>query len=245
MTAIRDFFRRRRVARHVARHGHIYPFHGLTVTLPAHVETGAASALLRGKYEQEEAEFIERFLPAELPVIELGGSLGVVSRLIRSRLSPGVRHIVVEANGALLETLATNSRVAASDPTEIVHAALAYGTNEVTFETGAGVHANRIASADARGQTVRVSAVTLADLWNRLGQPTAYSLVCDIEGAERDLFRNDAETLRHAQVVIVETHPAFYPAGSADTAALHAAASAIGLNLIAQRNNVDVFRRNL
>lgn len=114
--AFRDFFRRRRLARHVARNGHRYIYHGLEVEVPgaAGATTDAAllgvrNALLRQKYERDEAAMIMRHLPSGLPVIELGGSLGVVSRLLRSRLKPETPHLIVEANFDLIAICKANA----------------------------------------------------------------------------------------------------------------------------------------
>ena len=174
--AFRDFFRRSRVARHLAARGPVFDYHGLAVTMPQSAGLAAMNALLRGKYESEEAALIAKHLPADLPVIELGGSLGVVSRLIRSRLAPGTRHLVVEANPDLIEACSRNA-----------------------LDIGSGA-----------GRVVAVPAVTLKDLHQRIGSPSAFSLVADIEGAEFALFEKDAETLAKAALAIVELHPKEY-----------------------------------
>ncbi len=103
--------------------------------LPPRAGLGVRSSLLRDKYERDEAAMILRHLPADLPVIELGGSLGVISALIRSRLSPGTRHLIVEANPALIEICAGNAAGKADGLSEVVNAAVHYD--------GANRHARR------------------------------------------------------------------------------------------------------
>ncbi|MCV0397599.1 MAG: hypothetical protein K5872_20515 [Rhizobiaceae bacterium] len=107
--AFRDFFRRRRVARHLAEHGPVFDYHGLTVTVPPEAGLSAMNALIRGKYERDEAALILKHLPSDQPVIELGGSLGVVSKLAASRLAPGTPHLIVEANEDLLPACRANA----------------------------------------------------------------------------------------------------------------------------------------
>lgn len=248
MTAFRDFFRRRRVRRHVARNGWRFDFHGQTVAIPDLGDPGAASALLRGKYEAEEAELILKHLPPDRPVIEIGGSLGVVARLVRSRLAPGVRHIVVEANPALTEICRANAT--GSDPraTTVLVAALSYDGPTATFALGRNVHANRLAgasygTADRQEDTITVPAVTLADLWGQVGGTDGYSLVCDIEGGELAMAQRDAAVLGRAGLVIMELHPHYYPEGDADAAGIGAAMTDMGFTLAGSLRDVRAWVR--
>jgi FkbM family methyltransferase len=219
MTAFRDFFRRRRVRRHVARNGLVFDFHGQKVTLPALDNPGFASALLRGKYEAEEAELIRLYLPPTLPVIELGGSFGIVSRLIASKLARGTPHIVVEANPQLIGICTLN---AAGGPaaTEIVEAAIAYGGPQAAFHVTGDVHSNRLAGDGDAGASVTVPAISLAQLVTRIGTPETFTLISDIEGGELEMIRREPDVLAQAGTVIMELHPKLYPAGAADEAAL-------------------------
>lgn len=209
--AFRDFFRRRRVARHLAAHGPLFDYHGLDVTMPQSAGLAAMNALLRGKYESEEAALIAKHLPPDLPVIELGGSLGVVSRLIRSRLAPATRHLVVEANPDLIDACSRNALAnAAPGATEVLNAALFHGGPEARFRIGEETHSNALDSGGNAGRVVAVPAVTLKDLHERIGSPSEFALVADIEGAEFALFEKDAETLAKAALAIVELHPKEY-----------------------------------
>ncbi len=66
------------------------------------------STLFDGSYERPELELSEHFLLRELPVIELGGAIGVVSCFTNRCLSHPQRHVVIEANSALVQTLSLN-----------------------------------------------------------------------------------------------------------------------------------------
>lgn len=208
----RDFFRRRRVNRHLARHGANFRYHGLPVSLEGNVDLSVANALIRGKYEREEAELILAHLPRDLPVIELGGSLGVISRLIRSRLAPGVRHLIVEANADLLATCGRNAvgDETRQGQTEVVHAALSYGAPVARFRIGPEPHANSLDTGAGEGRVVEVAAASLAELRERVGNPIRLALVADIEGAEFDLFSHERDALQSVEVAVVELHPRDY-----------------------------------
>ena len=242
--SFRDFFRNRRVKRHVARHGDVYDFRGVGVSVPLSAGLGAASALLRGKYERAEAALIERHLPGDRPVIELGGSLGVVSALIRSRLSPGVRHVVVEANPDILETCAANARRGAAEgETEIVHAAYFPGGGSVRFLLGAEVHANALDDGGGGGRSITVPAVSLTDLRARIGDSEGFTLVSDIEGGEAALFLEEEAMLDHVGMIIAELHPHAYGAQGTTTAALLEIARAHGLVEIDRMDDTVVLAR--
>lgn len=239
--AFRDFFRRRRVARHVARHGHVFDYHGVGVELPPTAGLAALSALIRGKYEREEAELILRHLPADLPVIELGGSLGVVSRLIRSRLAPGVMHVIVEANADLNDTLKANATRGVSDgATRVVNAAIGYDAPFVRFRLGRDVHANAIDDGTGQGSIREVPTVSLTKLLAEAGEPSSYVLVCDIEGAEFDLFEREQGALSKARLAIVEIHPRAYERVGRNVDEFLGLASSAGLRIVDQSADVVV-----
>jgi hypothetical protein len=54
------------------------------------------------RYEKPERLAIKQFLDPSLPVVEFGGSIGVVACLINRRLNQPAKHVVVEANPDLL-----------------------------------------------------------------------------------------------------------------------------------------------
>jgi len=241
--AFRDFLRRRRVARHFARYGDVFDFHGVAVRLPPDVDVAAANALIRGKYEQEEATLISNHLPDNIPVIELGGSLGVVSALIRSKLRPDARHVIVEANPKLIGICKTNAQVGMGGGwTEIVHGAVFYDGPVARFGIANEVHASAIGPA-ASGETIEVPAVKLAELYRQLGSPESFVLVSDVEGAEYDLFAHETETLRHVELAIVELHPRSYAAQGRSEADLLRNAAAAGLQVAERLSDVVLLRR--
>jgi len=241
-TAFRDFWRRRRVRKHFARHGDVFDYHGVEVRLPADVDIAAANALIRGKYEREEAELVLKHLPRDLAVIELGGSLGVVSALVRSRLAPGVKHVVVEANPALIQTCRANAETGRG-PTEVVQAALFHDGPVARFSVGETVHSSALADAQATN-AIEAPAVTLAELHRRVGSPDRFSLVCDVEGAEFDMFARERTVLAYVDTAIVELHPQSYRSRGAKTEDLLANVRRSGLEIRRRINDVVLLTRN-
>lgn len=218
MTAIRDFFRRRRVARHVAQHGWEFDYQGLRVRLPEGTDAAVASALLRDKYEAEEMRMIRNHLPTDRPVIELGGSLGVVSAVIGDHLDAETRHLVVEANPYLQQICVENAHAPhKSQALELLQAAVSYGDATVKFQVAKNPHASglKLRSGSDSLETVEVPATTLAALHDKLHRPDGFSLVCDIEGGEADMIEHDSATIAQAGVIIMELHPTITPDAAA------------------------------
>lgn len=240
----RDFFRRIRVGRHRRRHGATFRYHGLEVSVPSECGLGPANSLLRDKYERDEAAMILKHLPRDLPVIELGGSLGIISRLIRSRIDPETRHIVVEANADLVEICAKNAGSGAADGrTEMVHAAIHHDGPTVSFQIGDDVHSSSIANVGSTRSVREVAATTLAVVAERLGSKQDYVLVSDIEGAEYPIFEREAEALVDVRMAIVEVHPKIYAERGWSEEKFIALARAAGLNVIDRQADVVVLTR--
>jgi len=240
MTMFRDFFRRRRLARHVAEHGWVFDYHGIAVTLPDDTELAVANALIKGKYEAEEAGLIARHMPPDQPVIELGGSLGVVSAFIRSRLDPGVDHVIVEANPNLISPCSLNAGGA-----EVVAKAISYTGDTARFEINDNPHASSLSlskTPDAR--IVEVETTTLAQLWEQIGKAEGYTLVADIEGAEVEMTERDKNALSHADTIIMELHPHLYDGGASATDAIKTTMTDLGFTLVEQATEVYVWSRN-
>jgi FkbM family methyltransferase len=156
-----------------------------------------------GRYEAAERDAIARFLDPELPVVEFGGGIGVVSCVANRCLRHPKRHVVVEANPHLLDQIERN-RSLNQCAFRLEHKALAYGSDAVNFP----IQEQYLASGlNCRtGQTVRVPATSLAALLDARAFATA-TLICDIEGAEFDLVHEEASVLAaRIPLAIIEAH---------------------------------------
>lgn len=245
MKQVRDFLRRRRVASHVAKHGYWFDFHGLRVRIPEDSAPGVGNALLRGKYEREEAEFIQRHLPDGFCVIELGGSLGIVAALIRSRLLDSTQHIIVEANPALIDICRENAGQGLAGTTHVLNQAVGYDAPFLRFALGDSVHANHIYREGERAdRVVEVPSITLEALLSRIGPDERFVLVCDIEGGELDLVRREGRFLEHAAMVIMELHERAYPAGPRDEAEIVLRMQELGFRLAERKADVCLWLRD-
>jgi FkbM family methyltransferase len=167
------------------------------------VPANVVDLLLSNLYEEPERKALNKFLDPELPVIELGACIGVVSCLTNRRLHKPEKHVVVEANPALLPLLEQN-RARNNCHFKIVHAAVSHGAETITFNVDDNILAGSVHGDERQG--VVVSTVTLERLLNERGFERA-TLICDIEGAELQLVEHELKTLSERVVtIIMELH---------------------------------------
>lgn len=166
------------------------------------------AAILFGLYESAERRLARRHLPSGNDVLELGASLGVVSSHLARRLDPGRALVCVEANPALLETLAGNvHRNAPHVRLEVVHAAIDYDHSgeRVGFVRAGHNMDSRLAATGLEQGMEWVSRTTLRRLLEGRGSGP-WTLVSDVEGAEAGLLEEDVDSLRRFTCIIIELH---------------------------------------
>lgn len=168
------------------------------------VPAGIRYLLEDGLYEKPERECIGAFLDPALPVVELGANMGVVSCVTNRRLRDRARHVVVEANPALLPLLEQHRTWNHSGFT-IRHCALAYGSAMVEFTVDdADPLGSRVGASG--GRVVAVPARTLGDLLAEAGFAEC-TLICDIEGMETELVAQELAVLTASvRTLILEIH---------------------------------------
>ncbi len=245
-------FRRRlsdaRYHRRDDRRGARYELDGTTFQLPPRSPVPALKAILTGSYERPERELSKKWLPPDLPAVELGGSYGIVSHTLRKHLNDDSRLIVVEANPDLIDICKGNVATAGAGNTEVVQAALAYGRDTVRFTITSGLHTSHVsmggeAAVEPGDREIDVPAITLAGLLADKGIDGSYGLVCDIEGGEFDLFQNDAEALSRCAMAIVELHPDPFVRRGESTSAFLESVRAAGFEIVETMANVIAARR--
>jgi FkbM family methyltransferase len=241
-----DYFRRKAMQDlRDAIVGPQYTMEGVTFTVPRGGPPAPRKAIGRGTYEKNERDLLRAHLPRDLPVIELGGSFGIVSHAIRTHIAPDQTLVVVEANPGLIATCAANVGLGGSPArTHVVNAALAYGQASVRFQVDEAIHTSHIVGDDATGPNViDVAAVTIRSLRAAHGITGPYGIVCDIEGAELYLMRGDAADLADCAVIVMELHPTVYPAMGGSLDEMMTRLQACGLQTVERRADVIAARR--
>jgi FkbM family methyltransferase len=189
----------------------------------------AKGRLLTGLYEGPERELALRYFPRDVPVIELGASIGAVACLVNRVLAFPRQHVVVEAHPGLIPLLERN-RAVNGCAFEVVHAAIGYDGEFLDLYPNSGSLA---ASAHRRGgESLRVPTTSLSDLVTRVGFDR-FNLICDIEGSEIDLVDHEADLLaRRVDWIVMELHPSI--SGAHNVERLLARLDAVGFELVEQ-----------
>ena len=202
------------------------------------VPANVVDLLLLDRYEEPERKALKEFLDPELPVVELGACIGVVSCLTNRRLQTPKKHIVVEANPALLALLEQN-RDRNDCHFKIVHAAVSYGAKMITFNVDDNILASSVNGDERQG--VVVSTMTLERLLNEHGFERA-TLICDIEGAELQLVAHELKTLSERVVtIIMELHDRIV--GQEPTQRMLGALESVGFKIQKRDGDVVVLQK--
>ena len=160
--------------------------------------------LLTGRYELPERNAARRYIRAEWSVIELGGCIGAVACITNKHLADPTAHVVLEANPLVIPHLNSN-RMENSCSFKILNNALAYNANTVTFGPSQDFWGNSLLHHGIH-PPVTVAVTQLREIL-RGEQFEKFALICDIEGLEYELVMREAETLRAAELIIMEVHP--------------------------------------
>jgi FkbM family methyltransferase len=202
------------------------------------IHQGQQFDLATNQYELSERIMISRHLQRDLPVIELGGSMGVVACITNKLLKYPTAHVVVEANPFAIPHLEQNKQLNGCQ-FEIVNNAIAYGTDSVCFRPSSNLCANSILEPGDQAP-ITVPTIKLA----KLVQDRAFdkfALVCDIEGLEYDLVCNEINVIEKAYLIILETHERFI--GAKKVHSMIKALEGVGFELIDSCGYVVVLQR--
>jgi len=222
----------------VARHIRSVTLDGCRVNM-RHVPNSRTKIDLMLKiYEVEERHLVSKHVDPKLPVVELGGCLGVVACITNKMLEDPRLHVVVEANPLAIPLLA-EIRDSNQCEFEILHAAVAYGAPTVTFRPTPDLCANSLYQKDRKEAFVTVSATCLREIVTKVNFD-AFNLICDIEGSEFDLVCNESDVVQKATTIILETHARFI--GEAKNSQLLARLEDLGFRAVAQEGTVVVLR---
>lgn len=178
----------------------------------ANMPTGIIASVFWGFYESAEIRFAEKYIKGNMDVIEMGGSCGVVTSHLVSKLLPGKKLIAVEANADLAEVWKENTGRKNYNKAELVllNNVIHYGSDSVSFHISNNTTESRKVK-EVRGDIyiVKVPAITLKEICRRF-KLIEYTLVCDIEGAEVEIIINEDAALSTCRALLIEMHSTVY-----------------------------------
>jgi FkbM family methyltransferase len=176
---------------------------GLRVRAPTGIVPRSVRWYLRtGRYEYAEALTMSRTLRPDLPLVEFGAGMGVISCLANRALANPSEHVAVEMNPDVLPVLERN-RTENDARFEIVNAALGYGPATAPVPGRRSKRWQQGARAEeSGGRQVTLSGILKEKKW------TQVNLLLDVEGMEFELLRQERDVLkRHVETISVEVHP--------------------------------------
>ncbi len=195
-------------------------------------------AMLTNIYELAERRAVARYVRRELPVVELGGSIGVVACVTNRLLRDPFAHVVVEANPLAIPHLERNKRLNKCK-FEIVNCAISYGSDTVTFRPSSDMCGNSVTTEGDEGP-VTVPTAQLGDLLRKRGFGR-FNLVCDIEGMEYEMVQREADALKKADTIIMETHGRII--GEEKLASMTTSLQELGFRVVDETGFVVVLQR--
>lgn len=184
-------------ARKIKRHGLWFD----TTARPNFIK----SSIFWGLYERSETKYLKRYLRRDLPVVELGASLGYVTGHLAMYGTNAV--IAIEANPGLIANL--NGMVELNDFHQITvqNMCIDYsGRKAVPFQIDTGGLGSKKTASESAG-TVFVKTATLSEI-KRSHNLARYVLVSDIEGAEIEIFlqETDQSVIDDCMQIFIELH---------------------------------------
>ena len=167
------------------------------------IPTLLKSRLYMGRYEASERKALP-LLDTDLPLVELGGGIGVIACLANHRLKNPRMHVIVEANPELIPLIEEN-RMRNGCQFHIINAALGYAADDLELKVHESMLDTNLFSKGVR--TICVPSIQLESVLDQFGFSIC-SLICDIEGAEYEMILNEIDCLRrHVRLIVLETHP--------------------------------------
>jgi FkbM family methyltransferase len=176
-------------------------------TSSSEVSSKTVASFFFNSYESSERRFIKKYLRKDLPVIEIGSSIGIVSSQIgKSTVQP---MYCIEANPHLIPIIKSNLTINGVKNYKLFNCAV--GDSQVDymhFEKGStNIHGQVFATPTQTSIPVPVTSLSQFKEEQNIGN---YILVSDIEGAEIYLLKNDLVALDKCEQVIIETHDTNY-----------------------------------
>ena len=177
-----------------------YKDRGCTFEIPNDMTTrGFRTRFFLHSYESHEAGLVDKHVRPEDAVLELGGCIGYMGCIVNKKLADPARHVVVEANPALIPWIERN-KVRNNCSFRVEHC-LVSDTADGEFH----LHDLIVGGSAVRttGRSVKVPVKSISTIFEEVS-PTV--LIVDIEGGELDFLRQAAPLLGGIRLVIIELH---------------------------------------
>lgn len=184
---------------------------GIELDLSDEVISNKFRQAIRNKsdYEIQEYELVNDYLPTDCDVIELGGGIGFISCIISNIITQNSTHIVIEPTLELINIIERNM-ILNNCMFKIINAAYAPNSESVTLYRRKEAYENTTLQFDDNDDIIlhkrdvrTIQLQTLVDTFNT----EDFTLVCDIEGQEKNLVTYEMDILeKYCDIIIMEIH---------------------------------------
>lgn len=202
------------------------------------VDGRTACKIFFGFWESAEIRYAKEYAGNE-NIVELGSSIGVTYGVLIN-IYPDSKYICVEAHPKVFQILKKLVHFTGNlEKATLINKALSYSREkEVRFIEDSNMSSGKIGVSDEYHSPV-IQVVTLNEIIKDHLKEEKYTLISDIEGAEADIFFEDAEALKNCTKIICELdNTNKYPIESQVNQLL-----SIGFLKKEQYSNVFVFQR--
>ncbi len=214
---------------------------------------GVKRLLCSGDYVKPERQLVARILRPGMNVVEMGGSIGVLTAIIAARIQPGGTLVSVEAADDLvaysrtwLERRFPHVKVVQgyAFPVHQLPAGLVvHGFDNHGVSLGGQVEYTVTPAANAAGPADGKT-FDIATLCSKNGVPLPDVLVADIEGAETVLLVPGVQLPASIRHVVIELHPGLYAGKAKDRDRLIRFFENQGLPLVERTGESYLFSRS-
>ncbi|SEW00511.1 methyltransferase, FkbM family [Aliiroseovarius sediminilitoris] len=188
-----------------------YSIDGIDLDIPLHcLNDNLKQQLQNEHYEWKEVNGLKRHLKKGDRVLDLGGGAGYIA-IQAARIAGAGNVATVEASAEMVQAIGRNLVLNHAEAVRVLHGAVVpddFSGGSVEFDVKPAFWSSAIAVGPRKGaaQRIKVPALRLSDLLHAF-EPNL--VIMDVEGAERDLARQDWPLM--VQLVIMEIHPQTYP----------------------------------
>ena len=166
------------------------------------------SLLFFNKYEKEELEMIRTHMKTDLPIIDLGSSLGVVATTAACLSNDKI--LCVEANPKLTDIISTNLLKNGIEERafSVLNGAICdkhQAGEPIYFSSRGSNELGRICSPETEG-AIKVDTVLLSEIVSK-NIEDEFILISDVEGAEAAFLFSDSMALEKCNQLFIELHP--------------------------------------
>ena len=215
------------------------PYKNLVInTNSSLVNNNTVALIYFGKYEKDELKFVLKYLPKDMPIVELGTSLGFVALSAITQTNNKI--ICLEANKKLIHLIEESFKLNSVPPAQyqILNYALSHKKETLCFSDRGS---NELGKLVALSENV-IQAIPLEDVTQLIPEEN-YVLISDIEGAEINFLQGESVALKKCKMMIIELHDTEFNRQQYSIKKLKELILAKGFELIEQSSNTYVFTR--